>query len=139
MEVFVPLRRGEMTRSFIVMNTVIAVTLCVAAHPIRAQQPKGSPVLEECAPPGGLWGPGNQYRGKIEKHADRTAVMLSQNFSAPDKTQWHTNTPFSWAGGQYMNPLGVPVTVAPEGDGYKVTAKNYFAHFKCTPVAGAAR
>jgi hypothetical protein len=113
----------------------IGVALCVGMSSAYPQQ-KTPPVLEECTPPGGLWGAGNQYRGKIEKYADKTAVMLSQNFSAPDKTQWHANTPFPWDGGQYMNPLGIPVSVVPEGDGYKVTAKNYFAHFKCVPVAG---
>src|SRR5258706_16413774 len=115
-------------------SIAFAATSCMAMSTGVAQQQTASPIVEECTPPGGVWGSGNQYRGRIEKFADKTAVMQSQNYASPDKSRWLTYPPFPWSGGQYTSAIGIPVTVVPEGDGYKVSGKNYSAHFACVTV-----
>jgi hypothetical protein len=93
-----------------------------------------APVTQECAPPGGVWGPGNAYRAKIRKFADNTAVYMSQNFAATNKDRWYMSATFPSSGGQITNGVGVQNSIVPEGDGYKVTAQarsNYSAHFTC--------
>ena len=118
-------------------SIVITAALCLGLQPAVSQQPKASPLVEECAPPGGVWGAFDKYRGKIQKFADRTAVFLVQNADTPDKDLWRRSPPLSWVGGQFTSGTGIVITITPEGDGYRVYARTYGAHFSCRPAAGA--
>jgi hypothetical protein len=93
-------------------------------------------LVQECTPPGGLWGPGNTVRSKIQKFADNTAIYMTQNFATPDKDRWY-KVAIPVNGGTFTSGLGTPNTLTPEGDGFKVAASgrnNYSAHFSCAPA-----
>jgi len=112
----------------------VAIFSVIAVPPRAAQAAKA---VQECAPPGGVWGPGDTFRSKIVKFGDKTAVYMSQNVSEQDKNRWFRSTPLSWDGGEFKNFYNLRTTVAPEGDGYKVTnfgRSTYSAHFGCVPV-----
>ena len=120
--------------------TSIAITaaLLFGMSAAMTERTLAAQLVQECAPPGGLWGPGNTIRSKIQKFSDDTVVYMSQNFAAPDKTRWFRSTPLSLSGGQFTNGLGSQSVMVPEGDGYKVTfmgRSNYYAHFSCVPAA----
>jgi hypothetical protein len=90
--------------------------------------------VQECAPPGGVWGPDNTFRSKIVKYDDQTAIYMSQSASEQDKNRWFRSTPLSWTGGEFKNFYNQRSTVVAEGDGYKVTnysRSTYSAHFAC--------
>lgn len=121
-----------------VTSTAIAAAMLFGLGVASAPRAVAAQLVQECAPPGGLWGPGNTFRGKIEKFADTTLIFMSQNFAEPDSTRWFKSTPLSWSGGPFTNGMGRQSVMVSEGDGYKVTfmgRSNYYVHFSCVPAA----
>jgi hypothetical protein len=117
-----------MSMKAIVITAAFGLSVTVAVAQTTA------PLVEECAPPGGVWGTGNQYRSKIQKYSDKTAIYMAQNFATPDPNRWWRSPVFAWTGGTFNNAIGSSNTVTPEGDGYKVAARSYSAHFSCHPA-----
>lgn len=105
---------------------------------VASAQRSPARVVAICAPPGGVWGLGNAYRGKIEKYADNTIVVLNQNIASTNPNRWDRSPAMPWTGGHYESAINVTLNVSPEGDGYKIASPRYSAHFGCVHVAGAA-
>jgi hypothetical protein len=118
------------------ISLTISTLILIGSGVAMAQQPPAR-LVAVCAPPGGLWGSGNGYRGKIEKYADNTMISMGQNFHTDNPNRWGRSPPMPWTGGHYVSPIGVTIDVTPEGDGYRVAAPRYFAHFSCAPAAAA--
>ncbi len=113
--------------------TSIAITAALL-FAMGAASSQAAQLVQECAPPGGVWGPGNTFRSKIEKYSDNTIVYMSQNFSQADKTKWFRSAPLPPTGGPFTNGMGTQSTIVVEGDGYRVNApgrSDYHAHFSC--------
>ena len=119
----------------------IAATVLFGLTLALAQPLAAAPLVQECTPPGGVWGTGNAFRSKIQKYADNTAIYMSQNFATPDPNRWFRSPPFPWSGGQFTNGINTQTAVTAEGDGYRVANMgrgSYYAHFSCTPAAAGA-
>ncbi len=119
------------------ISMTVASVFFIGCGVAIAQQPAAR-MVAVCAPPGGVWGPGNAYRGKIEKYADNTMVVMNQNVASAYPNRWDRSPSMPLSGGRYVSTTNVTLNVSADGDGYKITSPRYTAHFSCVPVAGAA-
>src|SRR5689334_15951185 len=88
--------------------------------------------VKTCEPPGGVWGPGNTYRGRLLVYADGTARLFTGTYSE-DPKRLKGNEPFPASGGKVKSKNGAfSWTITIKGDGYDVyNDGRYHTHYTC--------